>query len=131
MRPSATDALAPSLTGPRLAAGAFVQVEGDPGWARTLLRMYQRWAERAGLKWSWIDGRPEAHPEDHPSGMILIEGPDAFGLLRGETGVHGLDDGGAYSFAAVDVLPNIDPPAIPAAELSSEIIPLGERLTLG
>jgi protein subunit release factor B len=115
-------------------SGTFVRVKGDPGdWPGMLLRLYLRWAERMGLKGSWVDGQPDLHPAGNASGILCIEGPNAFHLLRGETGLHRLVHAavGRQALAAVDVLPDLAEPAIPAGELLLEHIRPAELRTLG
>ncbi len=83
-------------------------------WASMLYRMYTRWAERHGYKYTlldWLDGE-EAGIK---SATIKIEGENAYGYLKSENGVHRLvrispfDSSGRRqtSFAAVEVMPEI------------------------
>ncbi len=83
-------------------------------WASMLYRMYTRWAERHGYKYTlldWLDGE-EAGIK---SATIKIEGENAYGYLKSENGVHRLvrispfDASGRRqtSFAAVEVMPEI------------------------
>ncbi|MCD8255078.1 MAG: peptide chain release factor 2 [Oscillospiraceae bacterium] len=83
-------------------------------WASMLYRMYTRWAERHGYKYTlldWLDG-DEAGIK---SAAIKIEGENAYGYLKSEHGVHRLvrispfDASGRRqtSFAAVEVTPEI------------------------
>lgn len=83
-------------------------------WAQMLYRMYVRWAERHNFKvklLDYIDGE-EAGLK---SATILIEGPNAYGYLKAESGVHRLvrvspfDSSGRRhtSFAAIEVIPEI------------------------
>lgn len=84
-------------------------------WAQMLLRMYTRWAEQHGLKVSVTDTLPGEEAGIKNASMI-IEGPYAYGYLKGENGVHRLVrvspfDANARrhtSFASVDVLPDIE-----------------------
>ena len=84
-------------------------------WAQMLYRMYTRWAERRGFKYKlldWLDG-DEAGIK---SASILIEGQNAYGYLKCESGVHRLvrispfDASGRRhtSFASLEVMPEID-----------------------
>ncbi|XXJ19737.1 peptide chain release factor 2 [Desulfovibrio caledoniensis] len=84
-------------------------------WAEMLLRMYNRYAERKGFKVSQLDY--QAGDEAGLKSVTLqIEGLFAYGLLKGETGVHRLirispfDSSGRRhtSFASVDVYPDMD-----------------------
>ncbi len=84
-------------------------------WAKMLMRMYTRWAEKKGYKVKILDllQDPEAGIK---SVTILIEGINAYGFLKSEKGVHRLvrvspyDSSGKRhtSFASVDVMPEID-----------------------
>lgn len=58
-------------------------------WAQMLLRMYVRWAERAGYKVETLDlqGGDEAGIK---SATISVSGPYAYGYLKAEAGVHRL-----------------------------------------
>ena len=83
-------------------------------WTEMLYRMYTRWAERHGYTYQLMDY--EAGEEAGiKSATILIEGENAYGLLKSENGVHRLVrvspfDANARrqtSFAAVEVIPEI------------------------
>ncbi len=84
-------------------------------WAQMLLRMYTRWAEQHGMKVSVTDTLPGEEAGIKNASMI-IDGPYAYGYLKGENGVHRLVrvspfDANARrhtSFASVDVLPDIE-----------------------
>ena len=84
-------------------------------WAEMLYRMYNRWAERHEFKvelLDYIDG-DEAGMK---SASILIQGENAYGYMKSESGVHRLvrvspfDSAGRRhtSFAALEVMPEID-----------------------
>ncbi len=84
-------------------------------WAEMLYRMYTRWAERHGYKYeilNYLDG-DEAGLK---SASILINGLNAYGYLKPESGIHRLvrispfDASGRRhtSFAALEVIPEID-----------------------
>lgn len=109
------------LSGPADHAPAIVSIHPGSGgteakdWADMLLRMYLRWCERRGFKTELIDHQPgdEAGIE---GASFTVAGPDAYGYLRAETGVHRLVrispfDSNARrhtSFAAVEVTPDIE-----------------------
>ena len=84
-------------------------------WAEMLYRMYTRWAERHGFQYKILDYL-DGDEAGLKSASILIEGINAYGYLKGESGVHRLvrvspfDASGRRhtSFAALEVIPEID-----------------------
>ena len=84
-------------------------------WCQMLYRMYTRWVERHGFTYKIMDYL-EGDEAGLKSADILIEGPNAYGFLKGENGVHRLVrvspfDSNARrqtSFAAIEVIPEID-----------------------
>jgi peptide chain release factor 2 len=84
-------------------------------WAEMLLRMYLRWAERNGFGTVLTD-RLEGEGAGIKSATFEVNGPNAYGLLQSEIGVHRLVrispfDANARrhtSFASVFVFPQID-----------------------
>ncbi|MGE3248255.1 MAG: peptide chain release factor 2 [Beijerinckiaceae bacterium] len=84
-------------------------------WARMLLRMYTRWAERQGFGVDLIEETP-GEEAGIKSATLLIKGFNAHGWLKTESGVHRLVrispfDSNARrhtSFASVWVYPVID-----------------------
>lgn len=98
---------------------AYVSVQAGAGgtdacdWTAMLSEMYARWAALHDFDVEVVDELP-----DETAGMryvtLLIKGPYASGLLRGEVGVHRLVrfspfnamDKRQTSFAAVDVIPD-------------------------
>jgi len=84
-------------------------------FAYMLLRMYVRWAEKRGYKVKVVDALP-GEEAGIKSATILVEGPWAYGKLKGEKGVHRLIrispfDANARrhtSFASVTVIPEIE-----------------------
>jgi len=84
-------------------------------WASMLLRMYTRWAEEKGFKTQIIDilAGEEAGIKNV---TMRVEGEMAYGLLKGEKGVHRLVRISPFdsnkrrhtSFASVDVIPEIE-----------------------
>ena len=109
------------LSGEADANNAYVEINAGAGgteaqdWAEMLARMYTRWAERRGFKVSWLE---ESAGEEAgiKSCAYKVEGPNAYGWLKTESGVHRLVrispfDGNARrqtSFASVWVYPEVD-----------------------
>jgi peptide chain release factor 2 len=100
---------------------AYLEVNAGAGgteaqdWAEMLLRMYQRWAEKRGYKMTLTE---ESLGEEAgiKSATVQVSGPNAFGWLKTETGVHRLvrispfggNDKRQTSFASIYVYPVID-----------------------
>jgi peptide chain release factor 2 len=84
-------------------------------WAEMLLRMYLRWAERRGFA-TEVDEASAGREAGLLSATFLVKGRHAYGLLRGEQGVHRLVrmspfDAAARrqtSFASLDVTPFLE-----------------------
>ena len=84
-------------------------------WAQMLYRMYTRWAERHGFSYKIIDYL-DGDEAGLKSASIIIEGLNAYGYLKSESGVHRLvrispfDSSGRRhtSFASLEVIPEID-----------------------
>lgn len=84
-------------------------------WAEMLLRMYRRWVERRGFKFTLNDYQ-SGEEAGLKSATFTVAGEYAYGLLNGENGVHRLVrispfDAAARrhtSFASVFVSPEID-----------------------
>lgn len=84
-------------------------------WVMMLLRMYTRFAERNGLTYKVVDEEP-GEEAGIKSVTLLISGKNAYGLLKGEKGVHRLVrispfDANARrhtTFASVNVVPQFD-----------------------
>ena len=84
-------------------------------WAEMLYRMYNRWAERHNYKVTLMDYL-DGDDAGMKSASILIEGDNAYGYMKSESGVHRLvrvspfDSSGRRhtSFAALEVMPEID-----------------------
>ncbi len=83
-------------------------------WCSMLYRMYTRWAERHGFTYKIMDYQ-DGEEAGLKSADILIEGENAYGYLKGESGVHRLvrispfDSSGRRhtSFSAIEVIPEI------------------------
>jgi peptide chain release factor 2 len=109
------------LSGPVDHSNAIVSINAGEGgtesrdWAQMLLRMYLRWCERRGFKTEIVDYQ-EGEGAGISGAAFTVAGPNAYGYLRAETGVHRLVrispfDANARrqtSFASVDVTPDID-----------------------
>ncbi len=83
-------------------------------WAKMLLRMYERYAEKEGLKTQLFD-ITETEENGIKNAVLKIRGDYAYGILKHEAGVHRLIRISPYSsqslrhtsFALVEVLPEI------------------------
>ena len=58
-------------------------------WCQMLYRMYTRWAEQHGYTYKIMDYL-EGEEAGLKSASILVEGPNAYGFLKSESGVHRL-----------------------------------------
>ena len=84
-------------------------------WAEMLLRMYTRWAEQHDYKVEWLEESP-GEEAGLKSATIEIKGPNAYGWLKSESGVHRLVRISPYdsnarrhtSFSSVWVYPVVD-----------------------
>jgi peptide chain release factor 2 len=109
------------LSGPVDHANAIVDIHPGTGgtdakdWAEMLLRQYLRWCERHGYKTEIVDY--QAGDEAGIDGAsFTVQGPNAYGYLRAEVGVHRLVrispfDANARrqtSFAAIEVTPDVE-----------------------
>ncbi|MDJ0930764.1 peptide chain release factor 2 [Breoghania sp.] len=100
---------------------SYVEIHAGAGgtesqdWASMLLRMYLRWAEKRGYKTEVL----EVHDGEEAgikSATIQIKGPNAYGWIKTESGVHRLVRISPYdsqarrhtSFASVWVYPVVD-----------------------
>jgi peptide chain release factor 2 len=83
-------------------------------WAEMLLRMYLRWAEREGLEVELDEVNP-GEEAGIKSATFTVKGPNAYGVLSAERGVHRLVRISPFdasrrrhtSFASLDVIPII------------------------
>ncbi|MGN0558134.1 MAG: peptide chain release factor 2 [Acutalibacteraceae bacterium] len=84
-------------------------------WAEMLYRMYTRWATAHGFNVKEIDYL-DGDEAGLKSAVLLVEGENAYGYLKGEAGVHRLvrvspfDSAGRRhtSFSSLEVMPEID-----------------------
>jgi peptide chain release factor 2 len=118
---AATQELETLLSGEADANDCFVEVNAGAGgtesqdWAQMLYRMYTRWADAHGYKVELMD---ESAGEEAgiKSASVRIQGHNAYGWLKTESGVHRLVRISPYdssarrhtSFASVWVYPEID-----------------------
>ena len=100
---------------------AYLEVNSGAGgtesndWAGMLLRMYSRWAKAHGYEVT-IEAHEEGEQAGVKSATILIAGPNAYGWLKSESGVHRLVRISPYdsaarrhtSFSSVWVYPVVD-----------------------
>ena len=100
---------------------AYLEVNAGAGgteaqdWAEMLLRMYSRWAEQHGYKITLMESS-EGEQAGLKSATLQVSGPNAYGWLKTEAGVHRLVrispfDSAARrqtSFASVWVYPVVD-----------------------
>ncbi|SDG54843.1 peptide chain release factor 2 [Roseospirillum parvum] len=109
------------LSGEADANDCYLEVHAGAGgteaqdWAEMLLRMYTRWAERKGYKVEYVE---ESAGEEAglKSATIRVNGHNAYGWLKTESGVHRLVRISPYdsaarrhtSFTSVWVFPVID-----------------------
>ncbi|HZP90838.1 MAG TPA: peptide chain release factor 2 [Actinomycetota bacterium] len=84
-------------------------------WAEMLLRMYLRWAERHGFDVE-LDETLYGEEAGIKSATFIVHGPNAYGLLSAERGVHRLVRISPFdaakrrhtSFASLDVIPLLE-----------------------
>ena len=110
-----------TLAGPYDQNNAIISVHSGAGgteaqdWAEMLLRMFERYADRKHFSQNILEISP-GEEVGVKSATILISGPYAFGLLKGEAGVHRLvrlspfdaDHARHTSFALIEVVPEIE-----------------------
>jgi peptide chain release factor 2 len=109
------------LSGEADANDCYVEVNAGAGgteaqdWAEMLVRMYARWAEQHGYKVQYLEEQ-EGEQAGIKSATLQVSGPNAYGWLKTEAGVHRLVrispfDANARrhtSFASVWVYPVVD-----------------------
>lgn len=112
--------LAIFMTGKFDSSSAIVSIHPGAGgldscdWAGMLLRMFSRWGEREGFKVTSLDHQDA--DAGIKSATLQIEGPFAYGYLKGEAGVHRLVRISPFdaqarrhtAFASVDVSPEVE-----------------------
>jgi peptide chain release factor 2 len=123
------------LNGPEDGRGAILEIHPGAGgvesqdWAEMLLRMYTRYLERNGMKFTTLDLQP-GEEAGIKSVSLEIDHPFAYGYLKSETGVHRLVRISPFdaqsrrhtSFASVFVFPLAD------ADVEVEINPQDLRV---
>ncbi len=109
------------LSGEADANDTYLEVHAGAGgtesqdWAEMLFRMYTRWAERHGYKLQLIEEN-QGDGAGLKSATLMVKGPNAYGWLKSEAGVHRLVrispfDANARrhtSFSSVTVYPVLD-----------------------
>jgi peptide chain release factor 2 len=109
------------LAGEADANDAYIEINAGTGgteaqdWAEMLMRMYMRWAEQHGYKVQLLE-ESEGEQAGIKSATLQVGGPNAYGWLKTEAGVHRLVrispfDANARrhtSFASIWVYPVVD-----------------------
>jgi peptide chain release factor 2 len=109
------------LSGEADANDCFLEIHAGAGgtesqdWAEMLLRMYTRWAEARGFQLEWIEESP-GEEAGLKSVTVKVLGPNAYGWLKTESGVHRLVRISPFdsqsrrhtSFASIWVYPVVD-----------------------
>jgi len=115
------DKVAALLAGEADGNDTYVEVNAGAGgtesqdWAGMLARMYQRWAERRGMKVELVDSHA-GEQAGIKSATLMLKGENAYGYAKTESGVHRLVRISPYdsaarrhtSFASVWVYPVVD-----------------------
>jgi peptide chain release factor 2 len=118
---SEQDKVTALLAGEADANDTYVEINSGAGgtesndWAGMLSRMYQRWAERHGMKVELVDSHA-GEQAGIKSATLLVKGENAYGYAKTESGVHRLVRISPYdssarrhtSFASVWVYPVVD-----------------------
>ncbi|BED91547.1 MAG: peptide chain release factor 2 [Candidatus Improbicoccus pseudotrichonymphae] len=100
-------------------------------WVEMMFKMYSKWADKHKMKLkilNFLDGEEAGFKNI----SAIIEGENAYGLLKGENGVHRLvrispfDSSGRRhtSFAAVEIIPDLDNKIkidIPTSEIKVDV----------
>ncbi|MCL6650401.1 MAG: PCRF domain-containing protein, partial [Chloroflexi bacterium] len=109
------------LSGPHDRKDALLSIHAGAGgtesqdWAEMLLRMYLRWADAHGYRTEVLDQTP-GEEAGIKSVTVSVSGPNAYGTLKSERGVHRLVRISPFdaahrrhtSFALVEVMPKVD-----------------------
>jgi peptide chain release factor 2 len=109
------------LSGEADANDAYLEVNAGAGgtesndWANILLRMYTRWAQQHGYTVDFVE-ETGGETAGIKSATIQVKGPNAYGWLKTESGVHRLVRISPYdssarrhtSFASIYVSPVVD-----------------------
>lgn len=109
------------LSGEMDGSDAYLQINAGAGgteaadWAGIIFRMYMRWAEQHGYKLALLD-KQDADVAGIKSATLEISGPNAYGWMKSESGVHRLVRISPYdsnarrhtSFCSVAVTPVVD-----------------------
>ena len=109
------------LSGPYDASNAFVSFSSGAGgtdaqdWTQMLLRMYLKWADKKGFSVEILEEMP-GEEAGIKSALLYVKGDFAYGLLKGESGVHRLVRISPFdsnkrrhtSFALVEITPEIE-----------------------
>jgi peptide chain release factor 2 len=109
------------LSGEHDASNAIVEINSGAGgtescdWVQMLLRMYLRWAQERGYNVEMADETP-GDVAGYKSVTFIVSGPNAYGYLQSERGVHRLVRISPFdankrrhtSFASVDVIPEVE-----------------------
>jgi peptide chain release factor 2 len=109
------------LAGPHDSSNAILSIHAGAGgtesqdWASMLLRMYLRWAESHGYATEIVD-LSSGEEAGIKSVTVIVGGPQAYGNLRTERGVHRLVRLSPFdaahrrhtSFALVDLIPEVE-----------------------